>query len=71
MQEHIQTEEKDYSRDTTTRALINTNRRALLEHKRRKEDSMRLDNLERNVQDLMSMMMDISRAVKELGASKQ
>jgi hypothetical protein len=71
MQEHIQTEEKDYSRDTTTRALINTNRRALLEHKRRKEESTRLDNLERNVQDLMSMMMDISRAVKELGASKQ
>ena len=71
MQERIQTEEKDYSRDITTRALINTNRRALLEHKRKKEESMRLENLERNVQDLMAIMAEISRAVRELGASKQ
>jgi hypothetical protein len=71
MQEHIQTEEKDYSRDITTRALINTNRRALAEHKRKKEDTLRLDKLERNVQDIMAMMLDIRQAVLELGASKQ
>ena len=71
MKELIQTEEKDYARDVTTRALINTNRRALLEHKRKKEESMRLENLERNVQDLMAIMAEISRAVRELGASKQ
>ncbi len=71
MQERIQTEEKDYSRDITTRALINTNRRALAEHKRKKEDALRLDKLERNVQDIMAMMLDIRQAVRELGASKQ
>jgi len=71
MQEFIQTEEKDYSRDVTTRALINTNRRALAEHKKKKEDALRLDKLERNVQDIMSMMLDIRQAVRELGASKQ
>lgn len=71
MQERVQTEEKDYSRDITTRALINTNRRALAEHKRKKEDALRLDKLERNVQDIMAMMLDIRQAVRELGASKQ
>jgi hypothetical protein len=71
MQEYIQTEEKDYARDITTRALINTNRRALSEHKRKKEDALRLDKLERNVQDIMAMMLDIRQAVRELGASKQ
>ncbi len=71
MRERIQTEEKDYSRDITTRALINTNRRALAEHKRKKEDALRLDKLERNVQDIMAMMLDIRQAVRELGASKQ
>jgi len=57
--------------DITTRALINTNRRALAEHKRKKEDALRLDKLERNVQDIMAMMLDIRQAVRELGASKQ
>lgn len=71
MQEHVQTEEKDYARDLTTRALINTNRRALMEHKRKKNDAARLDNLERNVQDIITMMLDIRQAVRELGASKQ
>lgn len=71
MQEYVQTEEKDYARDITTRALINTNRRALAEHKRKKEDALRLDKLERSVQDIMAMMLDIRQAVRELGASKQ
>ena len=70
MQERVQTEEKDYSRDITTRALINTNRRALAEYKKRKEDSVRLDTLERNVQDIMTMMIDLRQAIRELGAGK-
>ena len=71
MQEYVQTEEKDYSRDITSRALINTNTRALLEHKRRKQDTERLNKLERNVQEIMTMMLDMSQALRELGASKQ
>lgn len=70
MMEYVQTEEKDYARDISTRALINTNRRALAEYKKRKEDSVRLDTLERNVQDIMSMMIDIRQAIRELGAGK-
>lgn len=70
MMEYVQTEEKDYARDISTRALINTNRRALAEYKKRKEDSVRLDTLERNVQDIMSMMIDLRQAIRELGAGK-
>lgn len=70
MMEYVQTEEKDYARDISTRALINTNRRALAEYKKRKEDSVRLDTLERNVQDIMTMMIDLRQAIRELGAGK-
>lgn len=68
--ERVQTEEKDYARDIATRALINTNRIALEEHKKKKKDSVRLDTLERDVKDIMSMMIDIHRAIQELGARK-
>lgn len=35
----VQTEEKDYARDLSSKALINTNVRALEEYKMRKEQS--------------------------------
>lgn len=68
--EHVQTKEKDYARDLSTRALINTNRSALEEHRKKKKDSVRLDTLERDVKDIMSMMIDIHQAIRELGARK-
>ncbi len=68
--EHVQTKEKDYARDLSTRALINTNRSALEEHRKKKKDSARLDALERDVKDIMSMMIDIHQAIRELGARK-
>lgn len=68
--ERIQTEEKDYARDLSTQALINTNRIALEEHKKKRKDSVRLDTLERDVKDIMSMMVDMHQAIRELGARK-
>lgn len=66
----IQTEEKDFARNISTRALINTNRNALLEHKARKEQTARLDKLENDVQCIMETMLEIKRALLELGANK-
>jgi hypothetical protein len=68
--ERVQTEEKDYARDLSNQALINTNRIALEEHKKKRKDSVRLDTLERDVKDIMSMMVDMHQAIRELGARK-
>lgn len=66
----VQTEEKDYARDITTRALINTNVRALNEHRMKKEQAARIDKLERDMQCVMSILSEIRGALKELGTGK-
>jgi hypothetical protein len=66
IEQAIQTEEKDFARDITTRALINTNRGALLEHKAKKEQAARLDKIENDVQEIKMAL----RALLELGANK-
>lgn len=66
----IQTDEKDFARDVSTRALINTNKGALLEHKMKKEQAARLDRLENDMKTIMSNMLEIKRALIELGANK-
>ncbi len=70
MHQLIRTEEKDFARDPTSRALINTNRAALAEHRQRKEQLTRLDKVEKDVAVIMATMKEICQALKDLGASK-
>jgi hypothetical protein len=70
MHQLIRTEEKDFARDPTSRALINTNRAALAEHKQKKEQLARIEKVERDVQCIMEMMIEFRQALRDLGASK-
>lgn len=60
----VQTEERDYVRDTTTGALINTNARALQLHKMKREESLRIKRLEDNVDMIMKTMEQILTMLK-------
>ena len=66
----VQTEEKDFARDTTTRALINTNVRALHEHRMKKEQAARIDKLEKDMTHVISILGELCSAMKELGTGK-
>lgn len=66
----IQTDEKDFSRDITTRALINTNVRALQDHIAKKEQARRIDKLESDVSSIMSILFEIQHTIKNLGTGK-
>jgi hypothetical protein len=60
----IQTEDKDFSRDTTNRALINTNVRALQEHIAKREQAKRIDKLESDVSSIMSILLEIQQTLR-------
>jgi hypothetical protein len=60
----IQTEDKDFSRDTSNRALINTNVRALQEHIAKREQAKRLDKLESDVSSIMSVLLEIQQTLR-------
>jgi len=60
----IQTEDKDFSRDTSNRALINTNVRALQEHIAKREQSKRIDKLESDVNSIMSILLEIQQTLR-------
>jgi len=66
----IQTDEKDFSRDITTRALINTNVRALQDHIAKKEQARRIEKLESDVSSIMSILFEIQHTIKNLGTGK-
>lgn len=66
----IQTEDKDFSRDITTRALINTNVRALQDHIAKREQAKRLDKLESDVSSIMSILFEIQHTIKNIGTGK-
>lgn len=66
----IKTEEPDYYRDTATMALINTNIKALREHRMKKEQAERLEKLENDMQCVMSMLQEVCQALKGLGTGK-
>lgn len=66
----IQTDEKDFSRDITTRALINTNVRALQDHITKKEQARRIEKLESDVSSIMSILFEIQHSIKNLGTGK-
>lgn len=64
----LQTDEKDFARDITSRALINTNRSALAEHRQKKEQLARLEKVEHDVKFIMETMIEIRQALRDLGA---
>ena len=66
----IQTDEKDFMRDPVTRALINTNVKALHEHRVKREQVLRLQRLEDDVHYIMKALVEIQEALKELGIGK-
>jgi hypothetical protein len=70
MHQLIRTEEKDFARDTASRALINTNRAALAEHRQRKEQLARLEKVEKDIAMIIATMTEIRQELKDLGASK-
>jgi hypothetical protein len=66
----IPTEEKDFQRDTSTRALINTNVKALREHRIKKEQAARIEKLEAQMQCVLSVLQEIRTAIRDLGTGK-
>lgn len=62
----IQTENKDFSRDTSTKALINTNRIALVEHRFRQEQIKKYEDLRRDVDVIKSDLMLIKQYFAEI-----
>ena len=57
----IQTENKDFSRDISTKALINTNRNALVEHRFRQEQMKKYEELKRDVDTIKSDLILIKQ----------
>lgn len=66
----IPTEEKDFHRDISTGALINTNVKALREHRIKKEQTARIEKLETQVQCVLSVLQEIQAAIRDLGTGK-
>lgn len=62
----VNTDDKDYSRDLSSKALINTNRKALEDYRVRKNNVKRLDNLEKDVIDLKSSLDNITNLLNQL-----
>ena len=52
-------DESDYARDSTSRALINTNKGALAEHKLKKDMLRRLEKLESEVSSSLAILNTI------------
>lgn len=66
----IPTEEKDFQRDTSTGALINTNVKALREHRIKKEQAARIEKLETQMRCVLSVLQEIQAAIRDLGTGK-
>jgi hypothetical protein len=60
----IQTEDRDFSRDISNRALINTNVRALQEHLAKREQAKRIDKLESDVSSIMNILLEIQHTLR-------
>ena len=62
----IKTEDNDYARDTSSKALINTNRKALDEYRTRKNNAKRIDELEKKMEDVDSKLDTITNLLNQL-----
>jgi len=66
----IQTDEKDFARDVSSRALINTNIKALHEYRMNKQQVNRIENIENDLESLKYMMLEIKQMITELSTGK-
>lgn len=64
----IQTENKDFSRDITTKALVNTNRAALVEHRFRMEQARKIEEIRQDVDGLMKDFLVFKQFIEEIKA---
>lgn len=64
----IQTENKDFSRDITTKALVNTNRAALVEHRFRVEQARKIEEIRKDVDGLMKDFLVFRQFMEEIKA---
>lgn len=64
----IQTENKDFSRDITTKALVNTNRVALVEHRFRQEQARKTEEIRRDLDELKKDFLVIKQFIEEIKA---
>lgn len=66
----IKIEDSDFARDKSSRALINTNVRALQEYKIRKEQAERIARLETDMNEIKTSLKSILDALTNLGTGK-
>ncbi len=66
----IQTDEKDFARDVSSRALINTNIKALHEYRMKQQQVNRIENIENDLESLKYMMLEIKQMITELSTGK-
>jgi hypothetical protein len=64
----IQTEDKNFSRDINTKALVNTNRVALVEHRFRQEQVRKLEELRRDLDTLARDFLLMKQYIEEIRA---
>lgn len=64
----IQTENKDFSRDIATKALVNTNRAALVEHRFRIEQARKIEEIRKDVDGLMNDFLVFKQFIEEIKA---
>jgi t-SNARE complex subunit (syntaxin) len=64
----IQTEDKNFSRDISTKALVNTNRAALVEHRFRQEQVKKLEELRKDLDTLTQDFLLMKQCIEEIRA---
>jgi len=62
----VQTEDSDYVRDTSSKALINTNRKALEEYRARKNNVKRIQQLEEEMNNVNEKLDNITNLLGKL-----
>lgn len=62
----VQTEDSDYVRDVSSKALINTNRKALEEYRARKNNVKRIQQLEEEMNNVNKKLDNITNLLGKL-----
>jgi hypothetical protein len=62
----VQTEDNDFARDITSKALINTNRKALEEYRAKKNNVQRIKKLEEDMDNVNSKLDAITDLLGQL-----
>lgn len=62
----VKTTDENFSRDISSKALINTNRNALDDYKLKRKQTQRLDQLESEVKEMKHTLVNIESLLTEL-----